>query len=147
MSVMMHLTYQTIGCIQFKWSNVKEWTLKKIRNMWLPIFKLLSQLHSSYVWDCTQYDFYVTIDTNIFSYRDNDKMIISFFQLCHLKSAPKNSFYDDVIKRKFRSSFFWSKNYFERGVARNRTFCRIMKMMSTMDVPYMSMVVNSTPNK
>ena len=30
----------------FKWSNVKELTLRKIRNMQLPIFKLLSQLHS-----------------------------------------------------------------------------------------------------
>ena len=45
-SVMMHFMSQTIGCIQFKWSKVKEWTLRKIRNMRLPIFKLLSQLHS-----------------------------------------------------------------------------------------------------
>ena len=54
-SVMMHFMSQTIGCIQFKWSNVKEWTLRKIHNMRLPIFKLLSQLHSNrfihwYVW-------------------------------------------------------------------------------------------------
>ena len=35
-----------IGCIQFKWANVKQLTLRKIRNRQLPIFKLLSQLHS-----------------------------------------------------------------------------------------------------
>ena len=49
-SVMMHFMSQTIGCTQFKRSNVKEWTLRKIRNMRLPIFKLLSQLlHSNNV--------------------------------------------------------------------------------------------------
>ena len=33
--------------ISFKWSNVKEWTLRRIRIKHLSIFKLLSQLHSS----------------------------------------------------------------------------------------------------
>ena len=57
-SIYRFFNFFWISWIQFKWSNVKEWTLRKIRNMRLPIFKLSSQLHSKKEFSKLKTDWY-----------------------------------------------------------------------------------------